>query len=663
MSSYRGKRRGSFRQQRDGRSAKRQHSSLPESCVDQELVQQLRSALQEEEWKSELGAVDEARCGITEFTTDPSLSMEGLIKERYTDFLVREITPEGEVVRLSAQKKQENKGEEKKVDDEAIEALKSYAAGIPGCHIAAENDKEDEVHPTSLTEFLEKSIAAFDLEKPDRRTRSFALLLPEDYSKDDRKQLHQHIKALGKHFDSATAEHEGKKCIKVVFNACRMLQKQRISRDKSEAFLHFTLHKVNCDSMSAIKKIAQRCRMKPTMFGISGTKDKRGVTTQRVSVKANQCNEKKLLGAARSLDGIHVGDFLYAPARIDLGNHSGNEFTVALREARSTCDKPLDEVAQQVAQQVSQTGILNYFGMQRFGTTSVGTQAIGRAILRRQFVRAVALILLPRENEQQRIQLARAHLDESADLALALREMPRFLTAETAVLRSLIQNKEGDIEGRCKSALLCVPKRLLSMYVHAWQSELFNRALSLRVSTFGADSVVKGDLVQVDSQVTLVQDPSQHTIDQVVLPLLGQACFPADAEPLLPQNAIGDFFKQELQLEKILPADAFFSKVYELAVPGGFRSIVARPLQGTVTSQTLSYASREQQLVETGIQDDISGETGDSQAVVLRFSLPPSSYATMLLREFTKCDTNKAALMKQSEDASTASTSADASVE
>ncbi len=44
-------------------------------------------------------------------------------------------------------------------------------------------------------------------------------------------------------------------------------------------------------------------------------------------------------------------------------------------------------------------GFINYFGMQRFGLSTVGTHDIGKAIISKQLSMGCALLILSRSNE------------------------------------------------------------------------------------------------------------------------------------------------------------------------------------------------------------------------------------------------------------------------
>ena len=73
----------------------------------------------------------------------------------------------------------------------------------------------------------------------------------------------------------------------------------------------------------------------------------------------------------------------------------------------------------------------------------------------------------------------------------ALRRMPRSQTAERAVLEALRRQGPRAFAG----ALQAIPRSTRLLYVHAYQSFLWNAAASHRVATFGTQRAVEGDLV------------------------------------------------------------------------------------------------------------------------------------------------------------------------
>jgi len=74
--------------------------------------------------------------------------------------------------------------------------------------------------------------------------------------------------------------------------------------------------------------------------------------------------------------------------------------------------------------------------MQRFGTASVPTHAVGLALLRSDWKRAVELILRPRPGEDPSVEAARRAWYDDKDLNRAISLMPRRSVAERALLEA-----------------------------------------------------------------------------------------------------------------------------------------------------------------------------------------------------------------------------------
>lgn len=83
-----------------------------------------------------------------------------------------------------------------------------------------------------------------------------------------------------------------------------------------------------------------------------------------------------------------------------LGDLGGNHFTIVLRNVKDATEQDLQESLVSL----KNNGFLNYFGMQRFGTSSVMTHTVGCAIMKKDYERASDLILDPREGGNISIQ-------------------------------------------------------------------------------------------------------------------------------------------------------------------------------------------------------------------------------------------------------------------
>lgn len=337
--------------------------------------------------------------------------------------------------------------------------------------------------------------------------------------------------------------------------------------------------------MEAINHLARMMKMKSVNFGFAGTKDRRAATTQRVSVKYHGHVDPAWLNSRNN--NIKVGDFSYHKAPIQLGQHGGNEFTIAIKNVElargKNCSlshrlRMAESCVQAALDHIQQNGFINYFGLQRFGTHAIGTQEVGLKVLSGDFEAACDYILhvdpalMARindhdvENVFQRDEVSRAraiHLFKtSGDAGPALQALPKRYGAESAILQHLSRNlaSRRDFCG----ALLKITRGLRNLYIHAYQSLVWNWVASRRWSKFG-NEVVAGDLVLVESEVNparyrqgmdmsedLNQDEEQfyqearvltveeaasgkYTIFDIVLPVPGY-------DVLYPENEIGEFY-------------------------------------------------------------------------------------------------------------------------
>ena len=209
----------------------------------------------------------------------------------------------------------------------------------------------------------------------------------------------------------------------------------------------------------------------------AGTKDRRGVTTQRVSAYMTRATDLAKLN--ERLLGIRLGSFAYKQEKLELGALQGNRFIVTLRRvvadgpavrcqpppgsgscagltAAHACGGQVDAAVAAV----KESGFVNYFGLQRFGTGSVPTHAIGRAFLRKEWRDAVSLIMHPRHGERRpEVAEAREHYARTGDARQALKiSRNGFGQIERNVLEKLARNP-----GDYAAALMTLPRNMRSM--------------------------------------------------------------------------------------------------------------------------------------------------------------------------------------------------------
>ncbi len=230
--------------------------------------------------------------------------------------------------------------------------------------------------------------------------------------------------------------------------------------EKNGSYVWFNLTKRNYDLFRCLKILSRRLGVSPKRFGYAGTKDKRGVTTQKISVW-NVSIEK--LKEVRLRD-IELSNFEESQERINLGDLRGNEFEITVRDIEKNEMKKIEGNLEKIRK----NGFINYFGEQRFGIRG-DTHLVGREIIRNRLGEAVWLYLTNEGDKDEHIVEFRKRLKETKDVHQGLRECPRVLGNEITLLNHLAR-EANDYAG----ALRRLPKKMRMMLVHAYQSYLWN---------------------------------------------------------------------------------------------------------------------------------------------------------------------------------------------
>ncbi|KAF8640001.1 hypothetical protein AX17_001247 [Amanita inopinata Kibby_2008] len=447
-------------------------------------------------------------------------------------------------------------------------------------------------------------------------------------------------------------------------------------------YIHFTLQKTNRDTQDALGQLSRLLHVSVKDLSVAGTKDKRGVTVQRVSLKrgnktiddvwraANSIGSRKSAEVAlrqRGERGIRIADLCYRRASLELGMLKGNSFVITLRNVKIQSTEALD----QAMDSIKSKGFINYYGMQRFGTASVPTHTIGLALLRSEWQEAVSLILSLRPGEHPDIVAAREAWLKGGDLDKALELMPRRVVAERCILESFKKQK-GDTRN-AMGALSTIPRNLRLMYVHAYQSYVWNAIVSERIRTYGTQSPVIGDLVfeldqgqctevedDPDEQLELEstshrssqksrrpwvpprvktlteEDVKNYTIFDVIMPLPG-------TDVAYPGGELGEMYCEFLRMDGLDP-DNFVRKQKEYTLRGSYRTILHLPkdlswsvLKYTDPDVSLAQADEDKLL---GFDPPAVEENGRFTALQINITLGTAAYATMALREITRTDTS-----------------------
>jgi tRNA pseudouridine13 synthase len=368
-------------------------------------------------------------------------------------------------------------------------------------------------------------------------------------------------------------------------------------------YLICRLTKTNWELQHAIKEIAKRLGISHRRIGWAGTKDRNAITRQWISLYNI---------TAEQVTGIHLTDIILEPLgrsneALSLGDLLGNRFDIVIRDTNPV---DLEQRVQEINNTISK-GIPNYFGLQRFGATRPVTHVVGECILRGNFEQAVITYVGEAfSGEPENVRAVRTAFSKTRDIKAALSDLPPRMSYERSMLHYLHMHPT-DYAG----ALLELPPKLLSMFVSAFQSYLFNCALSRRFDDgHTLTEPLAGDqLLFANGRTDSVTRNNSHMVSlHIRRGRCSIALFMPGKEPVETKSEGGHAMAALLTKHGITPEDfARASAFVHTKFDGAYRPIA----------------------LKTDI--DVSFTNND---VRLKFSLPPGHYATTVCREFMQAD-------------------------
>ena len=370
----------------------------------------------------------------------------------------------------------------------------------------------------------------------------------------------------------------------------------------------------NWETNRLVGELARRLGIPRETVFFAGTKDKRAVTTQYVSLRAPE----------EQVRALHLTDVeVLETRRVDrapkIGELVGNRFVIRVRhaevplsQAQARADAVLDRLAQE-------GGFPNYFGVQRFGVARPVTHLVGEAIVRGDLREAVRLYAgNPSPHEPEEAQAARRAFEREGPHA-AIPMYPRHMQFERTLAEHLAERPD-DHEG----ALLRLPSNLRTMFVYAAQSILFNRVVARRLEAgVGLNEPQVGDLVVgVDAEGRAEKEtfhrvtPRNHERVRKLC-ARGQALvtgvlFGSDVP--MAEGPMGDIERRVVEEARYRREDFLVPHLPEVA----------------------SFGTRRELLAPLGPVTRAAGADAHGEYLELAFFLLKGSYATCLLREVMK---------------------------
>jgi len=316
---------------------------------------------------------------------------------------------------------------------------------------------------------------------------------------------------------------------------------------------------------------------------------------------------------------VSIENVYCSVSRIKIGDLLGNSFDITVRDIDSSVKS--EEIQNIISQLIEKRGFPNFYGIQRFGIMRPITHIVGKHIVHGNFEEAVmTYIANPIAGEDKETYELRKKLQQTKDFAEALKSYPDTLNFEKAILNRLIVDPEDFV-----NALKELPKNLLTMFIYAYQSYLFNLILSKRIlKKIPLNEAVIGDVIYpiqkgfVSKECILVTKSNIEKVNKQILndkavvtaPLFG-------SDPQFSEGEMGEIERDVIENEKINPQDFIVPEIPYISSYGSRRPILA-PLKDIVWK----------------LEDD-KLHVG-KLALNLKFDLQKGTYATSLLREFMR---------------------------
>ncbi|MBI0583398.1 MAG: tRNA pseudouridine(13) synthase TruD [Methanomassiliicoccus sp.] len=367
----------------------------------------------------------------------------------------------------------------------------------------------------------------------------------------------------------------------------------------------------NWEMNRLVRELSRTLGISRDAVGFAGTKDKRAITSQLMTFRAPADRVMNL-----RLHQVTVEDAYPAKKPLTIGDLVGNRFHVLVSGTSLRGEELTSSLDRTAGTLRDLGGFPNFFGVQRFGAVRPVTHEVGKWIVKGDFERAVMTYAgnpVPQENEET--QAARRTLDEERDFQRALDYFPRTLTFERTIIGFLARNP-GDHAG----AIQVLPPNLQMMFVHAYQSFLFNRMVSERIRRgLPLDRPLVGDIVLPVDRLGLPDHDHGVPVTAQNLDLVerqvrnGRACVSAvlfGSESVLCEGEMGEIERTIIDEEKLERQDFMVPQLHQCSSKGNRREVLGR-----ITD--LEYAVADED-------------------VRFSFSLNKGCYATSLLREFMK---------------------------
>ena len=357
-------------------------------------------------------------------------------------------------------------------------------------------------------------------------------------------------------------------------------------QNNEHRFPLYLLEKHNIDSNHAVIEIKKQSGLKLRIMGI---KDAKAETSQYASSEQTK-NLPKYITTPKTK--LNLLGFL----RISLSKSAliGNSFKIKINQTSDNNIQPFLLELNKIA---------NFYGLQRFGSERMVTHLVGKALLERNYNKAIEYLLsYTTKYDSKFSKEIRERSRDPNNYQKLIKIMPKGMDLERLILYALVEGKDSI------AVLRSVPINIRRLFVQAYQSYVFNKCLSnALLCNEDIQKCKDGDLCfeierpLVFGKIRKFREGIDSNNDVMpAIRLVGYNYQPG-------KNRFDRITKRILSDENISPSYFYLKDLQELSLQMGFR-------------QTLLCCS----------------EFSHFDMLDLSFKLPKGSYATVLLRELIK---------------------------
>lgn len=356
-------------------------------------------------------------------------------------------------------------------------------------------------------------------------------------------------------------------------------------QNNEHKFPLYLLEKHNIDSNHAVIEIKKQSGLKLKIMGI---KDAKAETSQYASCEQTKNLPKYIITNKTKLTLL---GFLRTP--LSKSVLIGNSFKIKIKTSDNNIHPFLLELNK----------IANFYGLQRFGSERMVTHLVGKALLERNYNKAIEYLLSYTSKYDSKFSKEiRERSRDPKNYHKLIQILPKGMDLERLILHTLVKGKDS------VAVIRSIPINIRRLFVQAYQSYIFNKCLSnALLSNEDIQKCKDGDLCfeiekpLVFGRIRKFREGVDSNNDVApAIRLVGYNYQPG-------KNRFDHITKRILADENISPTAFYLKDLQELSLQMGFR-------QTSLFCSEFSYFGM----------------------LELLFKLPKGSYATTLLRELIK---------------------------